>query len=126
MRERIGEMKLLKTFRSLMSVIMATLLILTIAGCSAGTGPTPSATVTDKNTIVIQNYKFTPAEITIQKGETITWINMDSIAHTATSVSFDSGMLGYGQSFKYTFNTAGTFDYHCTPHPYMTGKIIVK
>jgi plastocyanin len=102
------------------------MLIASTTGCNTGKNVTPSTPVLDKNTVLIQNYQFQPAEITIQKGETITWINMDSISHTATALSFDSGLIGNGQSYKHAFNEVGTFDYHCTPHPYMTGKIIVK
>ena len=80
----------------------------------------------EKNTVFIKDFKFQPAEITIQKGETITWINQDSARHTATGKSFDSGLLSKGEAFKQTFNEAGVFDYICTPHPYMKGKVTVQ
>lgn len=104
-----------------MLIIMAAL----VAGCASNNGQ-PAATAPDKNTVLIQDFKFQPAEITIQKGEAVVWINKDSAGHTATGNSFDSGMLSKDQSFKQTFNEAGTFDYICTPHPYMKGKVIVK
>ncbi|SNQ61792.1 Putative blue (Type 1) copper domain protein (fragment) [Candidatus Methanoperedens nitroreducens] len=53
---------------------------------------------------------------------------MDSAPHTVTSTSgiFDSGSIGNGQTFSYTFNTAGTFEYSCIVHPSMQhGKVIV-
>jgi plastocyanin len=76
--------------------------------------------------VIIKDFVFIPAEITISKGETVTWINQDSVPHTATGSKFDSGYMGIGATFKFTFNEAGTFDYICTFHPFMKGKVIVK
>ncbi len=88
-------------------------------------GATPAAA---GSTVNIKNYAFSPATITISKGQTVTWTNMDSAPHTVTSTRgiFDSGSIGNGQIFSYTFNTAGTFEYSCTIHPSMQhGKVIV-
>lgn len=105
---------------------LAVLLALAIVGCGAEKSPQTGLPLAEKNTVTIQDFKFNPAEFTIQKGETITWINQDSVAHTVTGKDINSGSLGKGQSFKQTFNEAGSFEYHCTPHPSMKGKIIVK
>lgn len=102
------------------------LVALALVGCGSGKSAQAPVAVAEKNTVIIQDFKFSPAEITIQKGETITWINQDSAAHTVTGKNINSGSLTKGQSFKQTFNEAGVFDYNCTPHPSMTGKIIVK
>jgi plastocyanin len=61
-------------------------------------------------------------------GTTVTWTNLDSTVHTVTSGTgaFDSGALGQNATFSYTFNSRGTFNYHCTLHPFMTGKVIVE
>lgn len=88
-------------------------------------GETPAAA---GNTVEIKNFAFSPVTITISKGQTVTWTNMDSAPHTVTSTSgiFDSGSIGNGQTFSYTFNTAGTFEYYCTIHPSMPhGEVIV-
>ncbi len=79
-------------------------------------------------TVNIQNFAFSPAEITIKKGDTVKWTNLDSVSHTVTSDNgkFDSGLLSQNASWSRTFSEAGTFEYHCTPHPYMTAKIIVE
>lgn len=87
------------------------------------------ATTAPQNyTINIQNFAFGPAQLTIKKGDSVTWTNLDSVAHTATSDTgiFDSGALGKNASWSRTFSEAGTFTYHCSPHPYMTAKIIVE
>ena len=78
------------------------------------------------NAINIQNFAFNPQETTVKKGTTVTWTNNDSAPHQIKSASFNSSQLGKGQSFSFTFNDAGTFDYSCAIHPSMTGKIIVE
>lgn len=85
-------------------------------------------TLTEKEVAVsIEDYKFSPANIVISKGTKVTWTNKDSSMHTATaSGKFDSGDLDMGESYSFTFEEAGTFDYICTPHPYMVGKITVQ
>jgi len=78
--------------------------------------------------VEIKDYAFSPSTITIKKGDSIKWTNQDSVGHTATSDNslFDSGTLNKNKDYTFTFNQAGTFNYHCTPHPYMKGKIIVE
>ena len=65
--------------------------------------------------------------LTIAVGDTVTWTNRDTVVHTATSVNgaFDSGDLDVGESYSLTFTAPGTYDYLCTPHPSMTGRIVV-
>lgn len=78
--------------------------------------------------ISLVNFSFSPKELTIKKGTTITWTNEDSAVHTVTSDTdvFASGNLAKGDTFSYTFTTAGTFPYHCIPHKAnMTGTIVV-
>ena len=61
-------------------------------------------------------------------GATVTWTNNDpGMVHTVTAAdgSFDSGMLATGQSFSYTFDKPGDFDYACTPHPWMKARVSV-
>jgi plastocyanin len=79
------------------------------------------------NEVWIQNMVFTPSSITVKEGTTITWTNQDGINHTVTSDSglFNSGPLGTGKTFAFTFTTAGTYTYHCSIHPSMTAKVIV-
>jgi len=78
--------------------------------------------------VVIENFAFSPATLTVSVGTTVTWTNNDSTAHTVTSrtQTFDSGRLSQGQSFSYTFNQKGDFEYYCTYHPNMTGKVSVE
>ncbi len=86
------------------------------------------------NEIWMQNISFNPSTKTVSKGTKLTWVNKDSFAHTVTSGnpgspdgSFDSGNLGGGGSFSYTFNSAGTFKYYCKIHgSAMIGTITVQ
>ena len=78
--------------------------------------------------IDIQGYAFSPSSITINVGDTIVWTNYDSASHTVTSNdgTFDSGSISNGNTFSFTFTSAGTFNYYCAPHPNMTGSVTVQ
>jgi len=77
--------------------------------------------------VAISGFAFKPAELTVTVGTKVTWTNQDSVGHNvkAADGSWSSDTLSNGQSFSKVFDTAGTFDYVCTFHPGMTGKIIV-
>jgi plastocyanin len=80
------------------------------------------------NEIIIQSMAFIPQTLTITVNSTVKWKNLDGITHTVTSdnASWDSGNIAAGKTFKFTFTATGTFNYHCTIHPSMTGTIIVQ
>ncbi len=79
---------------------------------------------------VIENFAYSPAEIKIKVGDTVVWTQKDSVIHTVTTLAgpeaFDSGDLRQGETFSYTFTKPGTYEYKCTPHPRMRGKVIVE
>ncbi len=81
-------------------------------------------------TVEIVDFKFVPAVIQVPVGTTVTWINRDRAPHTATSTSpsgvFDSGSLAQGERFEFEFTEPGTYEYFCSLHPWMTGKVIVE
>ena len=76
----------------------------------------------------ISGSAFDPDGLTISVGVVVTWTNSDSTTHTATADDgeFDSGDMGNGDTFAYTFNTAGTYAYHCGIHSSMTATIAVE
>lgn len=83
--------------------------------------------------VLIQNYEFRPKDMTIKAGTTITWVNTDLYVHTARSGTienptseFDSGDLGIMGIYSHKFTKPGVYEYHCQPHPYMIGRIIVE
>ncbi len=90
--------------------------------------PTPVAPAAPKTvSVVINNFAFSPQQLTVKAGTKVTWKNNDSVAHTVTSNSgaFDSGTLNTGASYSFTFSTPGTYSYHCMIHPNMTATVVV-
>lgn len=71
---------------------------------------------------------FRPASFQVRVGQTVTWVNRDANSHTVTSNSgaFDSGDVPSGGSWTHTFTQAGAYDYHCSPHPWMRGTVVVS
>ncbi len=93
------------------------------SGGDSGGGDAPAATVT------VENMSYNPASVTISKGETVEWVFADNgLPHDVVeddSEMFESDLLTEG-SYSYTFDEAGTFTYHCTPHPMMLGTVVVE
>ena len=120
-------MKRGKTISGRIPVILAFPVIaaMILSGCtkssSTNTGP-------GTNEVIIQGYAYNPTSLTVPVNTTVKWVNKDPIPHTVTSDAglFDSGSIASGASFTQPFTTAGTYNYHCTIHPYMTAKIIVQ
>lgn len=81
-----------------------------------------------QNQIVIENFAFKPATLTVKSGTKVTWVNRDDVPHTADDAEhrFKSGTLDTDGEFSFSFATAGTYNYFCALHPKMTGQIIVK
>jgi len=78
--------------------------------------------------ITIDNFTFTPKELTVAVGTTVKWVNHDDIPHTVVEkkTTFRSKALDTDDSYSFTFTSAGTFDYFCGLHPHMVGQVIVK
>jgi plastocyanin len=88
----------------------------------------PSATAQGTTTPVsIQDFFFSPANVSVQAGSTVTWVNEGNVPHTVTSDDgqFDSGVLMPGDSYTVVFKGRGTITYHCAIHPSMTGSVTV-
>ncbi|MET7484368.1 plastocyanin/azurin family copper-binding protein [Streptomyces sp. NPDC005538] len=80
--------------------------------------------------VLMKGYAFSPAALTITAGTTVTWTNEDTAPHdvktTSGPVAIHSPMLSKGQSWSFTFTTAGSYGYVCTVHPDMTAQVAVK
>ena len=129
-REKEKEVTLMRRIILLMTVgavvVVGTLIVVSVA--EAHKHPMAKAMHPTK-TVLIQDFSFEPAHITIKRGTKVRWINKDSTAHTATANngrSFDSGRLGPGQRFSHTFKRAGKKSYHCEIHPDMRASVVVK
>jgi plastocyanin len=80
----------------------------------------------ESTTVEIHQFKFAPAEIEVAAGATVTFSNLDLVAHTATGDGFDTGTLKKGESKEITFADAGDFPYLCTFHRHMKGRVRVR
>ena len=107
------------------SKLTLALILMLAVSAVAFTAHTPNAA---SNEVVIQNFSFEPATLTVKVGTTVTWVNHDDEPHTATATdkSFNSKTLDNGDRFSQEFKAPGTYNYYCALHPKMTGKIIVK
>jgi plastocyanin len=108
-------------------VVVGTLFAVSVAG--AQKHRTAQAQKHPTRTVLIKNFHFKPAHITIKRGMRVRWINKDSMTHTATANngrSFDSGHLSKGERYTHTFKSVGTKKYHCEIHPFMRGSVVVK
>ncbi len=80
-------------------------------------------------TVTIDNFSFAPMQLEIPAGTEVIWINKDDVPHTVVSDDhklFKSRALDTDEKFSFTFKDPGTYEYFCSVHPKMTGKIIVK
>jgi plastocyanin len=93
-----------------------------------GTVAAQDAAKKDANEITIDNFTFTPKELTVAVGTTVKWVNHDDIPHTVVEkkTSFRSKALDTDDAYSFRFASAGEFDYFCGLHPHMVGKVIVK
>jgi plastocyanin len=135
------------------SLIVLIIVIIVLAGVAAAmvhksrsnTSPSPTSNSQPKSsnnsassnsqpatgTIDIKNMAFTPSQITVAKGGTVTWTNNDSVTHTVVDDLSNvggpnSGDIAPGASYSFTFTKTGSYQYHCSIHPSMRGTIVVK
>lgn len=124
-------MNKLKKGLSLIVLLIAALLMVSCMPETPTEAP-ESPEETGEANVTMQGLAFQPAELTISAGTTVTWINDDSVGHTVTAGTresptgqFDENVPA-GESFSYTFDEPGTYDYFCSIHPGMNGMIIVE
>lgn len=89
---------------------------------------TPKAKQDNQQTVSIQDFEFSQAQLTVEAGTTVRWVNEGEAPHTVTADdgSFDSGRLQPGESFSHTFQSPGTVAYHCEIHRDMTASVTVS
>ncbi len=111
------------------AVLAAGIGAIVLRGQSAG-DPTSGGSLIN---VAIVDYAFRPNTVTVKAGTTVQWMNMDTVAHAVAFGSHDnmgggmgSDMLEHMGTYRYTFMEPGTYEYHCEPHPYMTGTVIVN
>jgi plastocyanin len=124
---------------SLRVIAVSSLLIVTV-GCGSNSpspatpspapapgGPSASVAI-PMGASTLGNKAFSPDDLDIAAGTSVTWKNTDSVAHTSTSDAngWNSGTVAPGGQFSVAFPTAGTFPYHCAIHPGMVGTVVVR
>jgi amicyanin len=80
--------------------------------------------------VMIKDYMFGPAAIKVKVGTKVTWTNVDTVRHNVVpdneTADFKAGpLIERNATYSYTFTKAGTYTYHCNPHPYMKGTVVV-
>src|SRR5256885_2996986 len=115
-----------KTMMSIrIGMMCAAILLMATIGCGKGSSPTAPGTTVNAT---ITNGGFTPNPISISVGSAVMWTNMDSAAHSVVSDSgaFNSGAIAPNGQFSYVFPSAGTFTYHDSSNPSMSGTVTVS
>jgi len=106
------------TWTTLRSLVAAAAILVCLGGVSAQAAEIQ---------VTIDNFTFSPAEVKVKVGDTVTWTNHDDIPHTAVSAGkFRSKTLDTDDKFSFTFTSAGDYKYFCSLHPHMTGMIKVE
>lgn len=113
-------------------LVLIPVLAFILSACSPqGNKPTTQPPGPEKSaTVVIQNFAYSPKEITVMAGQPVSFTNKDTVAHSLTSddgTSFDTGLVAQNQSKIFTAPaTSGKYPFHCTPHPGIKGTLIVE
>ena len=130
--------RLQSSMRSVIAVVAASLLLVAYSS-GAESGPSKRSTsgkvspksqaIKKSRTVLVDQFMFQPAIIRVHAGDIVEWKNAGSVPHTATSTdgkTFDSASIRTGGSWRFKAAKKGTFNYVCTLHPNMKGKLIVE
>jgi len=104
-------------------------LVLGLYAATSGKSPAgPPEDQRDEYRVKIDNFSFMPASMTVPAGTTVTWVNRDDVPHNVVSTEkkFKSPVLDTDEQFSYKFTDPGAYEYFCSIHPKMTGKIVVQ
>jgi plastocyanin len=108
--------------RSIALLLLSGVAMLAIA-CSSK----PAKLAPQEHKVLIQDFKFQPADLKVNVGDTVVFTNADMMPHNAVSEGkFHSDKIEQGKSWKYVATEKGTFDYICTYHPNMKGHLVVR
>jgi plastocyanin len=113
--------------RSRTAAIGASLCVMAICAAACRLEAEAAARKPVTHTVTVDSVRFSPANLTVNVGDSIVWVNKDILAHTATTVKpgFDSNVIQPGKSWRYTVTKKGEFPYTCSFHP-MNAVLRVK
>jgi plastocyanin len=100
-----------------------------MTGATSGNSSTTTRPAPPPGTVQIVDFTFSPRELTVARGEVVTWRNDDPYAHWVVSTTpdvLDTGELSQAQMYSKTFSQAGTYDYYCNIHNYMKASVTVQ
>lgn len=111
----------------LMAAVISLAVSFAVAG-AAGRGRVLAGNDAAPAAVTIDNFSFGPTTLKVAAGTTVKWTNKDDIPHTVVSTDgvFKSHALDTDESFSFKFDKPGTYDYFCSLHPKMTGKVVVE
>jgi plastocyanin len=97
-------------------------------GWGRGSDPNDETAVVGVTDVRGEDFAFSPANIVVDVGATVTWTNEHGVSHTVSSGGDElaSPLFGRGETYRRTFDEAGTYAYYCKPHPYMKGLVTVR
>lgn len=101
------------------------------AKTSTSSSDTNSNSAVATTAVKIENYMFGPMTTKVKVGDTVTWTNMDAVHHNVvadqkTTDGPSGPLIGQGETYSFKFTKAGTYSFHCEPHPYMHGTVVVE
>jgi plastocyanin len=111
--------------KTIISFVLISALLL-LAACNQTVEQSSAVDAPMEAMVELKNSAFVPNTVTIKRGGTVTFVNKDSVTHTATGDDFDSGDLENGDSYDQTFTKTGNKDVKCNYHPNMKLRVIVK
>jgi len=128
MRTLLSHLRLTAARFSPGRAVVVAMLLGPIVGALLAFGTVAAEEAKEANVVTIDNFTFTPPELTVPAGTTVKWVNHDDIPHSVVdkTKAFRSKALDTDDAYSFTFASAGTFDYFCGLHPHMVAKIIVK
>ncbi|MBI4333303.1 MAG: cupredoxin family copper-binding protein [Chloroflexi bacterium] len=122
---------------SLTAILTLALILVSCSGRSAA--PEPAIAGADSSTalvlpaastvhVEIAGFAYKPQTITVSPGARVVWTNRDTARHSVSDIkeTWDSGLFREGGAYERVFNQKGDYEYYCTLHPAMTGKVVVK
>ena len=118
--------------RALLPLLTVPVLALALAGCGSTDAAGDSAAVdcSPKPCVVMRDNRFLPSQLTVDAGQTVTWVNQDTVVHDVANEREGeaprSDLFAEGETYRFTARRPGEIAYVCTIHPGMEGTLTVR
>jgi plastocyanin len=112
--------------RAALRLLLPLLAVVVLAACSAAAGDPADATLVKTSEVVAKDNRFEPVAVEVPAGATVTWRFEDgSVPHDVTGEGWKSGEPQSKGTFRHAFDRPGSYDYRCTLHGGMNGRVVV-